>query len=378
MKKVCFTLVLLTSLLVGCNQQLKIDDYMSEVDENSKKSVAEQYVSNLLVQEKLLTSNSRSVLTTELALFEEIEIEDKNGNKISYSDLNEEDKVLVVNDWYEETVGQLQEKIDKDSSIEEMLIIENKAFSLTMEDTSRSILPCTVENFISLYSNNLSKLLKDSTGARATAKKGEITSDTEMNENSVNIIKSKWKKGRLLVCTDTNSSSASFYLGHASMMFKDWSDQMEKNAMTMATYTSSPIDKSAQWKGKIDGVQEEPIGYWVGLGSACAKKVCILNVRSSKWSFGWKYTVASDSDYNKAAAEIDDYAGTPYGLSISKDLTNKIYCSQLCYLAWKDVADKYKINSGLLTVTPSELISSRDTTLEGSINNDYFPPKDSE
>ena len=148
MKKVCLAIVLLSSLLVGCNQQLDIDDYIDEVKENSAKTVAEQYVSNLLVQEKLLTSNSRAVSTTELTLFEEI--------------------------------------------------------------------------------------------------------------------------------------------------------------------------------------------------------------------------------------EIDDYAGTPYGLSISKDLTNKIYCSQLCYLAWKDVADKYKINSGLLIVTPSELISSRDTTLEGSIDNDYFPSEASE
>lgn len=116
MKKVCLTIVLLFCLLVGCSQQLKIDDYIDEVKENSTKTVAEQYVLNLLVQEKLLTSNSRAVSTTELSFFETIEIEDKNGTKISYSDLSEEDKVLFVNDWYKETVQQLQEKINKNKT----------------------------------------------------------------------------------------------------------------------------------------------------------------------------------------------------------------------------------------------------------------------
>lgn len=377
MKKVCLTMLVLSSLLVGCNQQLNIDDYISDVEQNSTKSVAEQYVSNLLVQEKLLTSANRSISTTELDMFNEMEIEDEKGNMITFADLSEGDKILFVNDWYNETVDLLQKKMSVDASIAEMLTIENKAFSSTMNEVNRSIFPCTVESFIDSYSKNLTKLLKESNNARATAKKGEITSDTPMNAYSLGIIKSNWKKGRLLVCKDTNSSSASFYLGHASMMYHTWSPEMERDPTTKATYTSSPIDNSAQWQGKTDGVQEEPIGYWVGLGEACAKKVSILNVRSSKWSWGWKYTAASDSDYLKAAEEINDYDGIQYGIPINKHSTKKIYCSQLCYLAWEDVAEKYKIDSGLF-VKPADLISSRNTTVEASINNTYFSAEDYE
>lgn len=379
MKKVCLTIVLLSSLLVGCSQQLKIDDYIDEVKENSTKTVAEQYVSNLLVQEKLLTSNSRAVSTTELSFFETIEIEDKNGTKISYSDLSEEDKVLFVNDWYKETVQQLQEKINKNKSIEKMLELENRAFSLTVEGTSRSVMPWTVENFVTLYSSNLAKLIRKNSVVRAaTAESGEITSDTEMNDYSLKIIKSKWKKGRLLVCTDSNSSSASFYLGHASMMYKDWNENMEKNALTMATYTSSPIEKSAQWKDKKDGVQEEPIGYWVGKVDGCAENVTLLNIRSGVKKNGkWSYTAASDSEYLQAVEEIDDYDGTPYGIPINKNKTKKIYCSHLCYLAWKDVSEKYTLDTGVW-VKPADLISSRYTTIEATINNTYTCAEDYE
>ena len=56
MKKEFLLVVLLSILMLGCNQQIKIDDYVKEVNQNVGKSVAEQYISNLLVQEILQLS----------------------------------------------------------------------------------------------------------------------------------------------------------------------------------------------------------------------------------------------------------------------------------------------------------------------------------
>ena len=379
MKKEFLLVVLLSILMLGCNQQIKIDDYVKEVNQNVGKSVAEQYISNLLVQEKLLSANNRSVSVTDLELFEDIEIVDENGNVNFYTDLTEEEKVLFVNDWYNETVKQLQEKINKDKSIEEMLSVENQAFAITISEVNRSVLSCSAEAFVKSYSKNLSKLVKKIDNTRSSKGKAEITSDTPMNEYSLELLHSKWKKGRILVCKDTSSSSSSFYLGHASMMYNEWNSDMEKNPLYKATFTSSPLnDKITHWEGKIDGVQEEPIGYWAGLGEGCAEKISILNIRSSKKVDGeWVYTPATDVDYLKAAEEINDYEGTPYGLPLNKNKTKKIYCSQLCYLAWLDVDDKYKLGSGVY-VKPADLISSRNTTVEISLNNTYSCAEDYE
>ena len=59
----------------------------------------------------------------------------------------------------------------------------------------------------------------------------EITSDC-LIPNSVNILKNEYKIGRILVCTDTSSSSASSFIGHCSMMcYSDWNKLGEDDGL---------------------------------------------------------------------------------------------------------------------------------------------------
>lgn len=71
--------------------------------------------------------------------------------------------------------------------------------------------------------------------------------------------------------TSSSSSSSGSYTGHASLMNgSSWQTSWKKDGLLKATITSSPKEKSAQWIGKIDGVQYEPIGYWAGTSDGSA------------------------------------------------------------------------------------------------------------
>lgn len=171
------------------------------------------------------------------------------------------------------------------------------------------------------------------------------------------------------------SSSASSFIGHTSMMaFDSWGSDWDSNGLAKMTVTAYAKDANAQWEGKTDGVQYEPIGLWAGNSESSVNKVRVFRVQNVKWVWNWfrsgfRYTPASDADYNKAVGYAYDQIGKPYNWSFIKYLDSSFYCSSLVYKSWNNVSSGYNMSSILFFVTPAEIAFSNKTVCLASFSN---------
>lgn len=377
MKKLKF-IAFLFAIIVFISCQNGFNVKISEDNEVSPSSIAESYVSKVTSIDKIFSRSANSQDYSDI--FYSMEIEDEEGNKINFADFSDEEKKIFIEDWKSEYIEELTQKFIADPDLAEMVNLENEAFYATLESSSgsRAIKSYDTEKFLEIYEKQLSKIAKQNSNARAVATSNEITSDCLVS-SSVENFKNNYQKGNFLVCKDSSSSSSSSYIGHASMMYYEtFQDEWKTNGLANATITSSPQSKSAQWTGKTDGVQYEPIGYWAGNSSGSANKVSIFKVQGIKKTWRLfrktvtKYNAPSDQERAKAVSNADSNLGKAYNRNFfAKWKTDKFYCSQLVWRAWYDIDSKYDLSWGnlALLVSPADLANSQKSILLVSYQN---------
>lgn len=169
------------------------------------------------------------------------------------------------------------------------------------------------------------------------------------------------------------------------MMSEDNINEISKpNQKT--TISAWPKDnKTAKWDKKIDGVQNEPIGYWVGDSVSSAKNVYVLKMLKRVIKVKWKFILpiiyivwedANSSDANKAVNYANSKKKKPYSLtwgcldtafvflgvtSMSKWWDDSYYCSQLVLRSWADVSLLYDFTALNPIVFPHEFLLADNT-----------------
>ncbi len=365
MKKIL--LMMTTFMLIGftgCSNFVDTNKMEMSAESKSNEQIAKEYIEKSIKIDAIC--NSREVCSSEYPSFiYDVCIVDEDDNQLSFSDFSEEEKKAFYESWVKSEENELLKKLEENSDLAEMLAFENMAFEITEENVSRAILS-KPDVFFKRYQNNLQALLKKN--AARSSKSGDKTITNDCNvASSVKKMHENYKKGRILVCSDTSSSSGSSFIGHASMMHSSrWDDSWNTNALGKATVTSYPKNNSSDWEGKTDGVQYEPIGLWAGDSDGSSQKVTIYNVGKSKWVWDWadshyKFTDAPVSDYNAAADFAVSQIGKSYNWNfLDKNNENSYYCSSLCYKSWYKQSSSYDISMGFIA-SPANIASSHNT-----------------
>lgn len=249
--KIFFWVLVLSTILFSCKNN--IDE---EGDINTVETVASTYVANMFESMNVLKPRNSSE-NLEEDFFYNMDIEDENGNKIYFSDLSPSEKELLKSDWTEGYIDDLTNQLEEDNGLLELIQIENEAFKNAIRTSRNKNL--SQENFIIRLMSEVERL--NAKKSRNSSEKLKDIEKDKINTSSVQKLKSVYKKGRVLVSKDSSTSSSGF--GHASIMNHDkWRKEWDDDMSLRATMTSSPIEKGGNWDGKIDGVQEEPIGAW--------------------------------------------------------------------------------------------------------------------
>lgn len=369
MKKIIFSVVFLC-VFIGCRNNISINNY----EQSEPETVAEAYISKIISVDSMFSRSVKTDLYPDFLY--EMEIEDEEGNKIEFSEFSEAEKNIFFEDWKKDYTEELTKKFVEDTDLAEMVEIENQAFKETVESISgnRAIKSQNLEDFFSIYEKKLSKIANKveknrSSSSSNSNSSNEITSDC-LVKSSVERFKANYEKGNFLVCKDSSSGSSSSYIGHSSMMNSDkWGEKWDTDGLGMATITSSPKNKSAQWPEKIDGVQYEPIGYWAGNAKGSANRVSIYKpqgIIKIKFSF-FKYkkirVPINSKEREKAVQNATKHLGKEYTYTyIAKWRMDKFYCSQLVWRSWYDVNPVYDLSIGkwIPWVSPLDLACSQN------------------
>lgn len=363
--------IFISAFLLSCTPDMKTNQF-NDNSEKTTSEIATDYVKNLYIRSNVAAG--RSIYSEEYpAIIFEESIEDKNGNRILFSEMTDEEKRIFFEIWEKSYISDLEKNFNENPDLAEMVAVENQALELAIQDLNRSCEDGIIDSnglekkFFKNLKKQTERLNKEKT--RSSSSSGDPITANCLVEASVNKLKANYQKGRVLVSTGTGSSGSSgiAYLGHASMMYFDkWGEDWNKNGLANAMITSSPKNTGSSWPGKEDGVQLEPIGYWAGNSSGSATKVMIYNVGKSKWVWNWlksgnKFTDAPTSDYVKAVEKADKYKGCKYNWNYANKWNmEEFYCSQLVWRAWERVSEDYNLSTDLLTwVTPSDLANSK-------------------
>ena len=380
MKRGSFAAGIMTAVLVlaGCGQNIQIAE-PEKVTVDTPISLAERYVQGLYVRSNVAAG--RSILSQEYPEFlYEMELEDKDGNIITFANLGDDEKKEFAKFWNQTTINEVANKLATDTALMEMMSMEVVA----MEETTRAATRfgdqvINSEAFIAKYKKAFEKEEKKrSVDTSRSVSKGKdmITKDC-LVPSSVATYRSVYKKGRILVTAGMKSSSSMGlpYVGHASMMSEDgWGRGWDTNGLAQTSVSSFPAGKSSNWPGKVDGVQKEPLGLWVGNSGGSATQVSVYDVYKRVWVWDWfrsgfRDVRASDGEYNRAADNALGHRGKPYSWDFAfKWHTTRFYCSQLVWRGWYDVSWHYD-TSWSLWVSPSDIAASSKTARVVSYKN---------
>lgn len=375
-KKLAFILAFaFIFIFVSCQNQFYNKVIKEELSlEKTPETVATEYFKKLESLDSMQTS--RTISSVVPSFIENMEIETANGKAMLVSELPQDEQEMLYKIWLEQSISELTKKLSSDEDLLTLVNIENTAFYMTI-DNSRSANNSnfSAEKFLKKYQKNLSSITNVYETSRSASQNKEITKDC-LVKNSVDILKANYKKGYILICTDTTSSSASSFIGHSSIMaFDTWQSVWEEDGLARMTITAYPKNMNAKWECKTNGVQLEPIGLWAGNSGSSANKVKLFSVQKEKWVWNWfnsgfQYTPAPDSDYNSATEYALAQIGKPYNWSFIKDLDSAFCCSSLIYKSWKRISNDYDMSLPVLFwVAPSDIANSNKTVLVTSFNN---------
>ena len=282
-------------MLISCQNQVILEN-----QNNDAESLATQYFNMQLGWENL--SCKRSVYSTEQypEFLNKVEMHDENGNKVVFSELTEEQKKIFFDTWKQYNIEHMTKVIEENENVKKIVEIENEIFYDIANQHGRNIeSEKDVNKFYEKYQKAREKYYKDmisteSKNQRSSSSSGTIQNVIPENSSLVStsyaILKNNYKKGRVLICSDASSGSASSsaFVGHAALMYRDTLlYDAEVNSSTQYTISAWPNDgKTTTWTGKIDGVQYEPLGYWAGNYSGAANNVEIYEMNRISWEVG--------------------------------------------------------------------------------------------
>ncbi len=359
-------------MLISCQNQVILEN-----QNNDAESLATQYFNMQLGWENL--SCKRSVYSTEQypEFLNKVEMHDENGNKVVFSELTEEQKKIFFDTWKQYNIEHMTKVIEENENVKKIVEIENEIFYDIANQHGRNIeSEKDVNKFYEKYQKAREKYYKDmisteSKNQRSSSSSGTIQNVIPENSSLVStsyaILKNNYKKGRVLICSDSssNSGSSSAFLGHAAILHEE---KLNINTSTgsSAKYSVSawPNDgKTTTWSGKINGVQYEPLGYWAGNYSGSANNVEIYEMNRISWEvgvftflLGFPIAVHRDASSDEANRAVDFAIGRvkenmasgkyPYNLGgligeilsatpiQSKWHDSTCYCSQFVWRSW--------------------------------------------
>jgi hypothetical protein len=388
MKHQIKNLFILTSLLnvlllLSCKNSVTVKTpqrtdftYLQVMENLSSHELAEKEIENMWRLDAI--ENSARAAYTYPEFLNEITFFDENNTEKSFLDLDNNEKARFTEAWKKFRSKEIENKLEEDPVFRELLLVDLAAFEETYSTASRSALK-NYENFMSKYFENIDKyssLNEPESTSRKANKKDPIKKDSGVLE-SMNALRNCFQKyeeeedpqgSGLILITPDNSSNGRGGKGHAALIKTGkWNDDFQKNALLKLSITSSPLGKGGQWEGKIDGVQDEPVGYWAGNAGSSAKTVSVYYVKKQNLVYDDGELNEQNSVDDRASLEeclkavecAKKYYGKNYSLFHGHDSTEKgIYCSQLVYLAWKGVSKDYILENEGWWVTPKELAKS--------------------
>ena len=374
--KIFATLLIICSLFSSCgniwllNNKIESNDY-------SELSDSEVYIKMLFARDELCSTRSAKVYDYP-DFFYEMEIVDKNGNKILFSDLSSEEKEFFVQIWKEKISENMEEKTKVQKEVVDEFRKENIAFlnALDSTDSRMAIHKKDISKVFAQYQSNLEKIRNERT-ARSLTERSTVTNNY-LNPNSIEVFKNNYKRGRILITLDSSSSSSAYGLGHASLMdyendYRIKNPNYEKiNTLESWSISSYPQTISCTWEGQRNGVQFEPLGLWAGESEGGCSSVYIYDMQKIVWVWDWfrsgyRPFPADENDYNRAADYAENSMGIGYGI-ISKESRSLIYCSALVWQSWRYLDRSYDMSAGF-QVTPLEIANSMQTQLIAAYSN---------
>lgn len=372
MKKVFF-ITLLALLLNACNQSnFLTDEDISEIDFSSAStsySIAENYYQNKIKLDQMTTERNVSSSSFPSFLYD-LDIEDKEGNPVSFSELSDNEKSIFFSVWKKESIQQLAEKLSSDTDAAKATYINNQLFNSTLLELNRSVASIDISTFLKklsqkrkAYANTISQQRSSSGSSSLT---GKITEDC-YNPVNAQVLSNCYRPGRILVTADaSNISSSDVGLGHASLVGNIDITKIEKlNGTTSFSISSYPKDVKPDWDGKTNGVQYEPLGLWAGNKEGAIRNVRLYDMQKNKWVWDWfnsgyKKFDAPIQDYYTAANYAESKLGKPYFLNPIKDNEDSFYCSQLVWKSWRQIDRNYDMSCGF-AITPEDIINAAHT-----------------
>lgn len=282
-------------MLISCQNQGILENQNIDAE-----SLATQYFNMQLGWENL--SCKRSVYSTEQypEFLNKVEMHDENGNKVVFSELTEEQKKIFFDTWKQYNIEHMTKVIEENENVKKIVEIENEIFYDTANQHGRNIeSEKDVNKFYEKYQKAREKYYKKIISAEVKKQRSSSSSGTTQNKipdkgalvsTSYNILKNTYKKGRVLICSDSSSDSgsSSAFMGHAALMHRDTllSDE-EVNSSTQYTISAWTNDgKKTTWSDKINGIQYEPLGYWAGNYTGAANNVEIYEMNRISWEVG--------------------------------------------------------------------------------------------
>ncbi len=291
---------------------------------------------------------------------------DENGNPIKFADFSEEQKSEFYKTWQQEDIKYCISVLTDNEELQQAVLADNKAMEEAIKAANRSaMVNKSYMLFLTTYLNTRKKLVKENEQKNRTDRaSSSASSDGEtleaitkecLNQNSVNALKSVYKKGLVLYTPDAASSSTSYFGGHTGITKKEeWSKEWDEDGLAEISISAWGNSKP-NWNGKKDGVQYEPLGFWAGNSESSANYVKVLQMRRPQVvvKFAWiipyltiEYQDAPSFHADVAVQFAEDQKGKPYdigedifttiiaGSGMPKWKTDNFYCSQLVWRSW--------------------------------------------
>jgi len=335
---------------------------------------------------KTETTSARSLESSEgpktpYEYFASLDVVDMDGNPISFVSFSEDEKEVFLKAWVEDQAEGIAENMDGDSGALEELRSQNDALEAAVDSASRSSGADGFSDFLneyrSIYLAENARRIESARSARDSRVSSSRSIDS-LNPASVATLKSVYARGRVLINTDSSSSSG-IYLGHAGMFSEptwgvNWG--IDGNG-TVDISISSWAEDYAWWAGKTDGVQKEPLGAWASTDNKAPDSVKVYKVGNKSWyvdltGYHSSFSTASTSRCADAVGQAEDELGDPYEYILAnKWSTSSFYCSSIVWRAWYDVDSKYDLDSNWWDtwVSPADIANCEDVKRVASFNN---------
>lgn len=323
-----------------------------------------------------------------------LELYDEEGNPIKFEDFSDEQKEQFYLAWQEEEVKHCIEVLQDNEELQNEVNIDNIAIEEALETAERNIIVNKSYNlFLKTYLKKRQELTAIQKNTELEAARGssnsygEITKDC-LNPDSVQKLKKVYKQGLVLYTPDAAASSTSYFSGHVGITKeKEWDSKWDSDGLSKISY-SAWGDSKPNWKGKINGVQEEPLGFWAGKSGSSARIVQVRQmcypkiVVKFKWIFPYltiDYFPASNNEAQKAVAYAESQCGKPY--DIGEDITvtlvdstlafsnavkwktDNFYCSQLVWRSWVHASPIYDFSGLRPLVLPADFEMAMNTKM---------------